>query len=164
MSSNYVPPLGIRQNNPGNVRASKIDWLGEVSSKNGFEAMSSPLDGVRMLMINSLTKYFKYGLKSLETIIPVLTPDKSVCPEDGNDTPAYIDFMCKFCGVLPGEDLLLAQTDKLIKFAQGITLREQGYPPKNSVWPLYWYDESIYQRAAELALIPFAKYQSKNPA
>lgn len=83
--SNYGSsyPLGIRQNNPGDLRTG-TGWMGEVSSDNGFALFKDLSYGLRALAVD-LSNKIKEGY---DTITEIIT---RYAPPSENDTFSYIE-------------------------------------------------------------------------
>ena len=87
-------PRGIRNNNPGNIRKSKIDWKGEVKGVDAlFESFDSMEDGVRAIFMILLHYIRKDGLDTIWEII------SKWAPPNENLTTAYVNEVCKFTGM-----------------------------------------------------------------
>jgi hypothetical protein len=138
-------PLGIRNNNPGNVKASHITWQGEILSTNNFENFSSPLMGLRCMMIVLLNFYEKYHLDTIQAIINRYAP-----PEE-NDTVAYQVHVAEQLQCNTLTHLKVYDLNILTTLARAIVLHEQGRPPFDSKWPENWFMDDLYQKAAQLA-------------
>jgi len=67
-------PLGIRNNNPGNLIQTSIEWRGKIDCKSRFECFNSPKMGIRAMAINIQSYYNKYNLKTINTIINRWSP------------------------------------------------------------------------------------------
>lgn len=89
-------PLGVRNNNPGNIRKNaNNDWQGRIpldeNTDPNFEQFRKYTDGVRALII-LLYGYFQDGLDSIKEIIEVYAPSHE------NDTDAYIEDVSDLTG------------------------------------------------------------------
>jgi len=80
-------PLGLRNNNPLNIRVSSNNWLGKVPSNNGFEKFESLELGIRAGVKNLITYYNNYGLKTISKIISRWAPPSE------NHTQTYINYV-----------------------------------------------------------------------
>lgn len=115
-------PRGIRNNNPGNLRHSTDQWLGEVPGDDkAFKAFSDPFYGIRALAKLLLNYERKYGLRTISGIISRWAPDNE------NDTAAYIDAVAKACGVEPFQVLDVAAM--LPSLVRAIIAHENGQQP-----------------------------------
>lgn len=92
-------PLGIRNNNPGNLRyVSSIHWKGQVGSNKGFAVFDTVENGIRAMAIDLKTKIGK-GLDTLNKYIPVYAPPSE------NDTVAYINNVSRQTGISPNDKI-----------------------------------------------------------
>lgn len=129
-------PRGIRNNNPGNIRITNINWQGEVvGDDQAFETFSTPQHGVRAMMKCLQTYERKYGPQTIETLI-----DRWAPPVE-NDTGAYVSHVARYCGV--SKDAIFSTRNKaeMIQLCKAITLHENGQNP---------YPDSVFERAWEL--------------
>ena len=82
---NYVDaPLGLRNNNPGNIRDVGIGWEGKIGSNKGFVVFNDVAWGIRAMMINLHTSITIHGNDTLLKYILRYAP-----PQE-NDTEQYI--------------------------------------------------------------------------
>lgn len=80
--------LGIRNNNPGNIRPSdKYTWNGAVGVNKGFVVFQDIEHGIRALAIDLFNKNAR-GLNTIRKIISVYAPPSE------NNTEAYIASVC----------------------------------------------------------------------
>lgn len=129
-------PLGIRQNNPGNLRPSGDSWQGMTGSKNGYLVFSTAFYGLRALAKNLATYRSKYGLNTIRGIITRWAPSNE------NDTQAYIASVSEQTGVGPDVPLMVGQYRPLI---EAIIIHENGYPDTFGLNA--WYNASEIDRA-----------------
>ncbi len=144
---NILDPRGIRNNNPGNIRLSTSLWQGQslVQEDGVFVEFITPLYGLRALMRTLLTYYLKYELNTVLSII------NRYAPPYENATDTYIYAVEKALNVKRTDKIDLRSKDMLISLTQAIVLHENGTPPADR--PAGWYDPSIYDQAAALALV-----------
>lgn len=112
-------PIGIRQNNPGNIRQTDIPWLGKTAPQGGFESFDSPQDGIRALARNLMT----YGSKGINTAQGIAG---RWAPPSENNTPAYAQALA---GALGNGPLNLKDPATLAKAAGAIIQHENGSNP-----------------------------------
>lgn len=79
-------PLGLRNNNPGNLRTSADRWLGKIGDNQGFVVFENIAYGTRALGIDLRTK-MRNGYDTIEAIITRYAPPSE------NDTAGYISFV-----------------------------------------------------------------------
>ncbi|MBW7844869.1 MAG: hypothetical protein H3C45_04360 [Bacteroidia bacterium] len=100
-------PRGIRNNNPGNLRRTGIDWQGKIplvqSTDNAFEQFQNIHYGLRA-MATDITN--DIVLKKLNTIEKLVT---QYAPPNENDTTAYIKYVSKNVGIKPNTIISLSQ-------------------------------------------------------
>lgn len=120
-----LPPRGIRNRNPGNIRRSGDRWKGLAPRQPDldFFIFESPLWGIRA-MAKILRNYQRrYGLKTISQIIG------RWAPEDENDTAAYAASVAKAMGVGVGQDLDLSVPVTLRDLIAAIISHENGIQP-----------------------------------
>ncbi|EGL2187063.1 hypothetical protein INK77_002080 [Salmonella enterica subsp. enterica serovar Agbeni] len=116
--------LGIRNNNPGNIRKSDISWVGEVEDNStGFVTFASAEHGIRALCKNLLS-YNRKGYSTISQIISRWAP-----PEDKNDTASYIGAVSKAMGIPPDEKLDVNDIDVMTRLCTSIIHHENGSMP-----------------------------------
>ncbi len=145
MTTFYLP-RGIRNNNPGNIRLSKIKWQGQKHTKlsdKSFVEFISPAYGLRALMKILLTYYSKYGLDTVESIL------NRYAPPCENATDSYAYHVSEILGVRRRQRINILSERELKMFSKAITLHENGNPPKD--FSEYWYEDKIYNEAYSLA-------------
>lgn len=114
-------PIGIRYNNPGNLRKTDITWQGELSDNPGsFERFISFKFGLRA-MIKDLQSKISSGTNTIKKILYIYAP-----PDDGNDTIAYINTVSSGTGI--NADSILNRSDKntMFKLVREMIKVEQG--------------------------------------
>ena len=139
-------PRGIRNNNPGNIRLTKIKWQGQRAAQfdPAFVEFESPVYGLRALMKVLLTYYNKYGLDTVQSIINRWAPPVE------NATDHYAAHVAHRLNVKRTEALNLHDPKMLISLTQAIVLHENGWPPRDR--PKFWYAQKIYEAALYAAL------------
>ena len=114
-------PRGIRNNNPGNIRKSQVDWIGEVTGVDeSFESFDTMENGIRALGKLLLTYDKKYGLNTVRSII-----DRWAPPNE-NNTEAYIAATATRMGVNSEDKLDLHNPFVLSKLVYAIICHENG--------------------------------------
>ena len=120
-------PRGIRNNNPGNIRWSTIEWNGLVSADQrtdpDFCQFVSPYYGLRALALNVHSYFARHGLKTVRGIITRWAP-----PEE-NDTHAYINCIAERMQVSADQDISLDDWLTLHNLVSAITTEENGLGP-----------------------------------
>ncbi len=86
-------PLGLRNNNPGNIRDMGICWEGKIGCKKGFVVFDDIAWGIRAMIINFHTSITIHGNDTLRKYITRYAP-----PQE-NDTEQYIYIVSKKTGI-----------------------------------------------------------------
>ncbi|WP_269935810.1 hypothetical protein [Serratia liquefaciens] len=110
--------LGLRNNNPGNLRAAP-----NTTGKNGgFSTFASPQDGLAALS-RQLQLYGDRGNNTLNGII------HTYAPRSENKTQSYIDAVSKQTGFNPSDRINLHSPEVLEKLIPAIIKHENGVQP-----------------------------------
>jgi hypothetical protein len=112
-------PLGLRNNNPLNIRISSNAWQGKIASPNGFENFSTLEYGIRAGVKNLQTYYTKYNLMTVTTIISKWAPPTE------NHTQNYINYVASALGVSPTA-VISYTTDTFSKLVAAMSEVELG--------------------------------------
>lgn len=119
---NYGQPgnnaLGLRNNNPGNLRAAP----NSTGKNGGFSTFASPQDGLAALS-RQLQLYGDRGNNTLNGII------HTYAPRSENKTQSYIDAVSKNTGFNPSDRLNLQSPEVLEKLIPAIIQHENGTQP-----------------------------------
>ena len=114
MQKNKRLPRGLRNNNPLNLIKSAKPWVGEIAGKD-----------TRFCTFSSMAYGYRAAFKTLDTY-------SRWAPEsDGNDTRAYIKFVCERMGVEPTHTIVfnaayqddIAEAKEMVKW---MAYLEQG--------------------------------------
>lgn len=92
---NKNEPLGMRNNNPLNIRKSSQKFVNEQNSDNAFKKFSSLVYGIRAAIRIIRTYYFNYKLNTISKII------HRWAPTNENDTASYINIVGKRAHIMP---------------------------------------------------------------
>lgn len=131
-------PLGLRNNNPGNLRYnSGVNWLGQTGQNYGFVTFQSMAFGYRALMKN-LIYYISQGYDTISKIIHRWAPS-----EDSNNPDSYTQHVSQRTGIGPNQKISPSDVNSLMQIAAAIEVSENGVAPN-------WND--IYQGAALLGV------------
>lgn len=118
-----MTPRGIRNNNPGNVKASDTNWQGQTGVDDaGFCIFDTAENGIRCLAKVLLAYQAKHGLTTLRQMIERWAPDSE------NDTEAYLDDVCHFCCASPDNPYTLTPS-RLTSLVGAIIKHENGSNP-----------------------------------
>lgn len=117
-------PRGIRNNNPGNIIKSSINWLGmaPLQSDSRFVVFKEFRYGVRAMLLNMINQ-IKNGHNTVRRLISRWAPPSE------NNTENYIQFVSKQTGLNPDMPIPLNK-EILYRIANAITIKENGvkYP------------------------------------
>ncbi|ECI7957161.1 hypothetical protein E2G06_20350 [Salmonella enterica subsp. enterica] len=117
---NPSDPRGVRNNNPGNIEASKNPWDGQTGSDGRYATFATPEHGIRALGKNLLS-YQRQGFVTPRQIISRWAPKN-----DGNDTEAYIANVAAALGVSADDRLNLSNIKTLGTLTKAIMAQENG--------------------------------------
>lgn len=117
-------PLGIRSNNPGNLRPSAARWSGELEpDPRGYCRFDAPENGIRAMAKNLIAYQEKHRLRTVQRIVSRWAPGAE------NDTEAYIVSVCKRTGFGRDQVLDLRDRDTLRALVLAIVWHENGAQP-----------------------------------
>lgn len=116
-------PVGLRNNNPGNIVRTNITWGGEIphsqSTSTKFEQYTELRWGIRAMMRNIITKINK-GNNTINGIITSWAP-----ASDNNDTNSYINTVVSVLGlnrlavIEPTEEVVVALAKIITRVENG---------------------------------------------
>jgi len=116
----------MKWNNPGNIRSSKIQWIGKVGDTNpnnpakSFVIFDTIQNGYRA-HIKNLQAYIGRKIDTLTLIINTWAPR-----QDNNDPPVYINTVSKLTGINPDQKIQKNDLDTLAKLAYAMSIVEKG--------------------------------------
>jgi hypothetical protein len=114
-------PRGIRNNNPGNIRKSSTQWIGEVEGTDpSFCTFKTMAYGVRAITLILLTYTRSEGLNTIEAIINRWAPPVE------NNTSAYVSAVANACCVSPLALVTPLTSVMLTDMVEAITVHENG--------------------------------------
>jgi hypothetical protein len=119
-------PRGIRNNNPGNLQQSGVQWEGKVASADPrYESFATPEAGIRALALNAQHLQAN-GAQTVADLIGQWSPAK----ENGQaNTQAYIGAVAQSMGVDPGAKVDLQDPAQLTAFTNAVIAHENGGNP-----------------------------------
>lgn len=112
---NSALPLGLRNNNPGNLRPlpGGQRWVGEIEPDkvNNFSRFSDVAYGLRAMITDIAGDIMKDGRDTLTKLITAYAPPNE------NNTQAYITAVANYTGIGPHEKITAARStlEKIIK-------------------------------------------------
>lgn len=94
---------GMRNNNPGNIKMSSVNWKGKVpahlNTDGVFEQFYTMSDGIRASLVNLRTYYNRYQLRTIRGIISRWAPSSE------NPVMTYVAFAGQSLNRHPDENL-----------------------------------------------------------
>lgn len=117
-----MTPLGLRNNNPGNIRPSTPAWQGTVGQNSGFVVFDTMANGLRALAKQLIVYQTKYGIATVRGAIERWAP-----PKDHNDTEAYIALVCSVLDCRDDDQFDFTNPDFLYWMITAIGEEEQGH-------------------------------------
>lgn len=120
-------PLGLRNNNPGNIRPGKDKWQGEIGANFGFVVFDTMENGIRALAKN-LIAYQKHDDGSggkIDTVREAIT--RWAPSADHNNTEAYIAMVCSVLGCNQDDTFNFSDPDFLFWMIVAIGEQENGH-------------------------------------
>jgi hypothetical protein len=120
-----LPPRGIRNNNPGNIRRNGDPWQGLAERQLDIEffTFKSSVYGIRALARTLITYQDKYGLRSIRQVI------SRWAPPNENDTEAYVKAVAASSGLDADHPLDVHRFDHLLPLTKAIIRHENGQQP-----------------------------------
>lgn len=92
-------PIGLRNNNPGNLVDSGTTWEGKIGSNGGFVVFDDVAWGIRAFATNLYSSITRYGTDTLRKYIT------RYAPPNENDTEGYITYVSQKTGIGPDETI-----------------------------------------------------------
>lgn len=117
-----MSPRGVRNNNPGNIRAGD-KWQGLTGVDDaGFCQFDTPEHGIRALAKVLMSYQYKHGLRTLRQMVTRWAPPVE------NDTESYIESVCAQCYASPDNPYTLTPS-RLYPLVAAIIKHENGQQP-----------------------------------
>lgn len=135
-------PRGVRNNNPFNIKDSRIAWKGENGRNDDktFEEFMNPIDGIRA-GVKILRNYKRlHGIKTVRDLINRFAPPKNEQGEFENHTDSYINVVARALNVEP--DAVIDIDQHLLPLSRAIIKHENGMTP---------YSDQVIQLGIEAA-------------
>lgn len=119
-------PRGIRNNNPGNLQQSDVQWEGKTASTDPrYESFATPEAGIRALALNAQHLQAN-GAQTVTDLISKWAP----ASENGQaKTQAYIGAVAQAMGVSPTDNVNLQDPATLTAFTNAVISHENGANP-----------------------------------
>lgn len=128
---------GLRNNNPGNIRRSRVRYEGEVAPSRDpeFKEFSSMAYGYRAMFVLLDTYRSRYGLTTIRQMLNRYAP-----PEE-NFTEGYVRFVADYSGIMPDEVVDTRAEMDMIPIVSAMSKIENGKAPilkdVESGWALF---------------------------
>ncbi len=124
-----IPPRGIRNHNPGNIRRNGDPWQGlsERQTDIEFFTFKSAVYGIRALARTLITYQDKYDLHSIRQII------SRWAPPNENNTEAYISSVAADAGFDADQPLNVHRFAHLLPLTKAIIRHENGQQPYTDI-------------------------------
>lgn len=121
-SDSITLPRGIRNNNPGNIRRTDVQWegLAEDQPDGEFFAFESPEYGVRAMARVLRSYQRRHQLETIEQIV------NRWAPPSENDTASYVQHVSQRLGIPPDSPLDLEDDHLLARLIQVMLRHENG--------------------------------------
>lgn len=122
-------PRGVRNRNPGNIRHSKVRWVGEADDQPDpdFVTFYNPEYGIRAMCLVLLSYQAYDGCKTIRQLISRWAPPSQ------NDTEAYVAEVSRACGLGPDAPANVQTVAVMRPLVEAIIRQENGeqpYPPE----------------------------------
>ena len=113
---------GLRNNNPGNIRRSKVRYKGEVrpSRDPDFKEFSTMAYGYRAVFVLLDTYRIRYGLATIRQML------NRYAPPTENFTEGYVRFVADYSGVMPDEIIDTRSEKDMIPIVAAMSKIENG--------------------------------------
>lgn len=141
-------PLGIRQNNPGNIEKNPRNaWQGRVDTSSGrFETFKSAEWGIRA-MVRILYSYLKRDKDGALTIAEII---EQWAPPNENDTKGYAKFVATSVGKKPDEPVNMHDAAEIAAIVKAKIRMENGNPRK---WGReVWYPDEVIMQGVQMGM------------
>jgi hypothetical protein len=124
---------GLRLCNPGNIRASKEVFAGEIKSSDCcFKRFQNIVWGYRAMFVILKTYVHKYKCDTPYAIV------NRWAPPIENNVSSYTRAVCAFSGLNPFEKIELCETRKMKNIVYAIAKEEQGVEPDRAMIDKAW--------------------------
>lgn len=134
---------GLRNNNPGNIRRSKVRYEGEAPSADvSFKAFESMAYGYRAIFVLLDSYRRKYGLCTIRQML------NRYAPPSENFTEGYVRYVVAQTGIAPDESLDTLSPHDMVPFVAAISKIENGVAARMAdVWAGWGlFEESVEDR------------------
>lgn len=112
-------PIGLRNNNPGNLRPTGEKWQGQTGVAGGFMTFDTMVNGVRAFFVELHTDIHRNGKNTLRKRVGEYAPPSE------NNTDSYLASMSKLTGLQP-DDYIPATREMAVKLFKAHACIENG--------------------------------------
>jgi hypothetical protein len=119
-----MQPRGLRNRNPGNLRASTPPWLGVIATDDGYAIFDTLRHGLRACALQLLAYQDRHGIRTVRAAITRWAP-----PADHNPTADYIATVCRALACEPDTHLDFHDPYLLRSLVKAIGSYENGREP-----------------------------------
>jgi hypothetical protein len=122
-------PRGIRNNNPTNILAGLIPWIGQVGTDGAYIIFSAPLYGLRAAFRDLGNAHLVHGIATVRQVA------QRWAPASANDPAAYAANVASYSGLPATAALDFNSEDQMTRLVRGMIGAENGgswvnfYPP-----------------------------------
>lgn len=136
-------PLGIRNNNPGNIEwGSPWQGLAKRTPKSGrFAEFTSPVYGIRAIAVLLITYYDKRKANDGSKIDTIKEVIERWAPASENNTAAYAKSVARLLNVTPTSVIDMHDYDTIRLIVCGIIRHENGIGPLDN--ENTWYEDEV---------------------
>jgi hypothetical protein len=128
-------PIGIRQNNPGNLELRAWRWSGQLPPQKGdrFCRFETPRAGIRAMALNVRNQKRNHGILTIQGLIDRYAPGVE------NNVTAYVQSVAKRSGLPPDVPINFDAAPTLEKIIPAMIHHENGRQP----YPMELIKESV---------------------
>lgn len=116
-------PIGLRNNNPGNIRVSESKFKGELPSDNAFKKFDTIVNGYRAMFVLLRNYNRLYGINTIRGIV------SRYAPPTENNTSSYIEYVCMVCNYPPDKEIDFKRKKLFVLIVYAMAYIETGYKP-----------------------------------
>ena len=124
MGDSLNQPIGIRQNNPGNIRVGE-SWLGSLPPRKGdaFCRFEAPVWGLRAMACLLRNYYRRHGLRTIRQVVARWAPSNE------NNVEAYVRSVAEHSGLPADTAMDFSSADVLRRIIPAMVRHENGRNP-----------------------------------
>lgn len=116
-------PVGVRQNNPGNLRNFGDPWQGVIPGSKAFYEFEGWIWGVRA-MVRTIRNYIRQGHDTPRKIVSRYCPASDCVPGDPGGTERYIKFVTQKTGIPENAPISADDRAKISKLVRAMAQME----------------------------------------